>query len=539
MKISLFKTFVAVVSLAFSTSLIAQDAEIKKAERFLDKAQPSKAIETLNQAITTYPEATKLHYYVGYVYLKRGELDKALKSFEKGISLNEKDAINHAGIGAIRMIEKKPTEAKVLFDKALANSKSKDIEVLHAVAEAYLVDAKYSETALKLLEKAKTLDPNNPKTFMLMGEADLLQNKGGPAITNSERAIRLDPTNAKPYYSIAMVYMRAQNFTLADENFQKAISIDPEYTLAYKESGELYYSMKEGEKAAKAYESYLKLKENPSDQDKTRFAFFLFMAKNYAKANEVFKPLAAKPDASCTTLKYYGYSLVEAGDLPEAQKIFEKYFACVPQDKIEANDYNYIGKLLQKLNQDSLAVINYQKSLALDQNQAEIQLAVAEALYKAKRYAEAVTAYEKLIKIRTKPLSLDFYGLGRAAYYTNQFMKADTAFQKLVEMQPTRTIGYLWLGNTKANLDPDAKEDGAKLAFEKLIEIAAPAPDAASNKKDLITAYMYLAFYHSQRDQLPQAKSFVEKVLALDPTHARANEILKLLKEGQKQPKQK
>jgi tetratricopeptide (TPR) repeat protein len=524
------------IALAFfviisSISATAQDAEIKQAERFLDKDQPSKALEVLNQAITTYPEVTKLYYYLGCVQLKTGEQGKALKTFEKGASLSEKDAMNQVGLGAIRMLEKKSTEAKAFFDKALTISKSKDAEVLNAIAEAYLVDAKYSETALKLLEKSKALNPNNPKTFMLMGEADLLQNKGGPAISNSERAIRLDPTNAKPYYSIASVYMRSQNYTLAEENFQKAVTIDPEYTLAYKELGELYYSMKDGVKAATAYESYLKLKENPTDQDKTRYAFFLFMAKNYTKANETFKPLAAKPDASPTTIKYYGYSLVKAENLAEAQKMFDRYYGMIPQDKIEASDYNYYGELLQSLKKDSLAIINYKKSLALNQDQDDIAQQIAEMQFKLKKYPEAIAAYMELFKIRKKPLSKDYYLLGQAYYNTNQFEKADTIFQKFAELQPKITAGYLWVGRTNANLDPDAKGDVAKIAYEKVIEIASSNPETNGNKKELIEAYNYMgSYYGGHRDNLGQVKIYMEKILVLDPTNAKAIEVIKLLK---------
>jgi tetratricopeptide (TPR) repeat protein len=539
----LMKRFALIFLLFSGLTAFAQNAEIKQAERFLDKDQPTKAIETLNKAITTYPLETKLYYYLGYVQMKTGQSGQALKTFEKGASLNEKDAINQAGLGAIRMNEKKTTEAKVFFDKALAVSKSKDVEVLQAVAEAYLVDPKFAETALKLLEKAKSLDPNNPKTFMLMGEADLLQNKGGPAITNSERAIRLDPTNAKPYFSIASVYMRSQNFTLAEENFQKAISIDPEYTLAYKELGELYYSMKEGEKAAKAYESYLKLKESPTDLDKTRYAFFLFMAKKYAKANEIFKPLAAKPDASPTTIKYYGYSLVMAEDLSEAQKMFEKYFSMVSADKLEASDYKYYADLLLKLKMDSLAVVNYQLSLTLTPGQPDVASAIAENLFKRRKYNDAIVAYEVLSKLRDKKLlSTDLYRLGQAYYQSGQYEKADTIFTKFIELQPKISVGYLWLGRSKAFLDPDAKLDFAKAAYDKVVEIASPAPETGSNKKDLIEAYRYLAsYYGGHRDRLDQVKVYMEKILVLDPNDDNAKEALRLIKEGQKQqqPKQK
>lgn len=523
----------------------AQDAEIKKAIRFLDIDQPTKAVETMNQALATYPTNNKLYYYLGYVQLKSGKKADALKTFEKGVSLNPEEAINHVGLGAIRMAEGKAAEAKPFFDKALALSKSKDAKVLQAIAEATLVDAKSAEAALKHLEKAKSLNANDPATYLLMGEADLLQNKGGPSISNCERAARLDPTNGKPWYNIALVYQRSQNFPLAEENFKKAISTDPEFTLAYKELGESYYGMKDGEKAASAYENYLKYKESPTDIDKTRYAFFLFMAKKYAKANEIFKPLAAKPEASPTTIKYYGYSLVMAEDLPEAQRMFQKYFSMVSTDKLEASDYKYYADLLLKLKMDSLAVVNYQQSLTLTPAQPDVASAIAENYFKRRKYSEAIAAYEVLSNLREKKLlSTDLYRLGQAYYQLGQYEKADTTFSKFVELQPKYSIGYLWLGRTKAYLDPDAKLDFAKAAYDKVIEIASPAPETGTNKKDLIEAYRYLAsYYGGHRDRLDQVKVYMEKILVLDPNDANAKEALRLIKEGQKpqkqQPKQK
>src|SRR5690242_3486349 len=69
----------------------AQDVEVKKAIRFLEIEQSGKAIQTLNQAITTYPTATRLYYYLGYIQLKMGERGQALKTFEKGIAANPEE----------------------------------------------------------------------------------------------------------------------------------------------------------------------------------------------------------------------------------------------------------------------------------------------------------------------------------------------------------------------------------------------------------------------------------------------------------------
>lgn len=541
MKSALFLAVILTCGFSVAAQVAPQDAEIKKAIRFYEIEQSGKAIETLNQAITTYPTATKLYYYLGYVQLKKGDRGQALKTFEKGVANNPEEPLNHVGLGAIRMAEGKPAEAKAFFDKALAMTKSKDVTVLQAVAEAHLVDVKQVENAIKLLEKAKSLSSTNYKTFMLLAEADLLRNKAGTSISNSENAARLEPTNGKPWYNIALIYQRSQNFALAEENLKKSISVDPEFTLAYKELGESYYSMKDGEKAASAYEKYLNLKENPTDLDKTRYAFFLFMAKKYAQANEIFKPLAEKPDASPTTIKYYGYSLVMAENLTEAQKMFQKYFSMVPADKLEASDYKYYGDLLLKLKMDSLAVLNYQQSLVLTPNQPDVAGAIAENLIKRRKYNEAIAAYEVLSNLKDKKLlSTDLYRLGQAYYQTSQYEKADTTFSKFIELQPKLSVGYLWLGRSKAYLDPDAKLDFAKAAYDKVIEIASPAPETGSNKKDLIEAYRYMAnYYGGHRDRLDQVKLYMEKILVLDPKDANAIEALRLIKEGQKQQKPK
>lgn len=212
----------------------------------------------------------------------------------------------------------------------------------------------------------------------------------------------------------------------------------------------------------------------------------------------------------------------------------------VPADKLEASDYKYYGDLLLKLKMDSLAVLNYQQSLTLNPNQADVASDIAENFFKRRKYPEAITAYETLSKVREgKLLSTDLYRLGQAYYQTSQFDKADTTFTKFAELQSKITIGYIWLGRTRAQLDPDAKLDGAKTAYEKVIEIASPAPDANNNKKDLIEAYEYIGFYYSQRDNLNEAKAAFEKVLTLDPNSAKAKEVLRLLKEGQKQQKPK
>lgn len=60
----------------------------------IDKSYLAQARETINEAITLAPTDAKLHYNLGLTYLRLGETDKALETFEKTIAMkpNYRDA---------------------------------------------------------------------------------------------------------------------------------------------------------------------------------------------------------------------------------------------------------------------------------------------------------------------------------------------------------------------------------------------------------------------------------------------------------------
>lgn len=506
---------------------VGQNLEVKEAYRFVEIDQIKKAIEVMNKASVTYPTISSVWYNLGVIQLTHGQRDLAAESFEKGIALDQKEPLNYVGRGYISMLENNSINVELDFNKALSLSKSKNISVLRAVAEAYLVDNKFVAKALDLLLKAKSIDDHDFETFILLGDTYLAQNNGGLAVTSYEHAAALNEQAARPYYKIGLVYLRSRNFTAAQEAFNKSITIDPSYTLSYKELGELYYQLKEGPKAVKAYETYLSLTDKP-ELGTLRYAFFLFMAKDFPRANEIFARIVKMEDVSPITLRFYAFSLYESGDYQESEKVFEQYFLKSPQQEIEASDYAYYGKLLLKQNQDSLAAIQLQKSLALESNQPEILQLQAETFFKTKKYSAAIEAYEGLLRLRPKPVSQDLYTLGRAYYYNKEYEKAETVFQKLIDLQPNMTVGYLWEARAKSNLDPETENGLAKPYYEILIEKASSAPE--KNKNDLMEAYSYLGYYHFLKQELSTSKTYWTKVLELNPNDLKAKEALKALR---------
>jgi tetratricopeptide (TPR) repeat protein len=503
-----------------------QTPEIRKALRYIDIEQPSKGLSALEQMAGNNPVNL---YYLGLAQLRTGAKDKALATFEKGIAADEKNGLNYAGKGHVRLLEKNPTDAKAQLDKALQVSRSKDVAVLKAVAEAYLTDTKYLLDAINVLNKAKGINDNDPEVHLLLGDAFLIQNvqNAGPTVSAYERAAKADPKFAKAHHKIGKIYQRARSNENAIAAFEKAISVDPEYAPAYKDLGEIYYVNKQADKAVEAYEKYLAITETPG-QAKFQYAFFLFMAKKYDKANAIFKEVTTNPNVSPVALRYYAYSLTEQGKTDEARKIFDQYFQRAKPEELQGSDYTYFGKLLLKTKEDSLASEAFTKAVEMDSTQIEAADLNAETLFKARKFDKAIVAYNKLMTMRPTPLTAELFNLGRSYYLESQFEKADSIFAIVAEKAPTMTVGPLWAAKARQQIDSTGSQALANPMFEKVIEIG--LTDTAKFKKDLIEAYMYfVSYYINVKEDVPKAKSYLEKILDLDPAHAQAKEALKVI----------
>jgi tetratricopeptide (TPR) repeat protein len=531
---------IALCTLTSSTPTFAQSPEVRKAFRFIDIEQPSKGLSALEQLVKGDPENSSYLYYWGLAQLRSGVKDKALENFEKGIALDKKNGLNYAGIGHVRLLEKNPTEAKVQLEKALDVSKSKNVEVLRAVAEAYLTDTKYLLDAINVLNKAKSINSTDPEINLLLGDALLIQSpqQGGPAINSYERAAASDPKSGKAHYKIGKLWQKARANDIAIASFEKAIAADPEYAPAYKDLGETYYVQKEYGKAVSMYEKYLGISENPG-QAKYQYAFFLFMAKDYEKANSIFKEVISNPDVSPIALRYYAYSLIEQSKNEpeggakgeEARKALERYFQKAKPEDIQASDYTYFGKLLLKSGQDSLANMNFEKSIAMDSTQTEAAELMAESYFKNKKYDKAIDAYTILVETREKPLMSELFNLGRSYYYNLQFPQADSIFTLVAEKTPNMTVGPLWAAKARQQIDSTGALGLANPMFEAVIEKGSENPE--KYKKDLIEAYEYLgSYYINIKPDVARAKTYYEKILELDPSHVQAKEVMKALKQG-------
>jgi len=537
------------VGTAMTAPLMAQDVQTAlkdvEAERF------AKAGQTLTQLATSSPSADN-QFYLGYYYLRSGQVDKAKAAFEKGVAADGKNQLNNVGLAGVALAKKDRAGAKTLIDNAVNSTKSKDQNVLLRAGEMYtLEETNDPAEAIRLLTIADEKDKKNENAEieMLLGDAYFLKNDGGNAISKYENALTIAPNLAEANYKIGRLYLRGKNYTKAQEYFKLAVQNDPEFAPTYRAYADALANSRAYKAAATNYELYVQKSGTTDPEQLLDVARYKFLAQDYQGAISYLDQLKGKINNPIID-RMYGWAYSALGKNQESVESLNRFISTAPQ-KVIYDDYKYLGRAYGQLGTpegDSLSVTNLEKAAPQDTTE-NLYREIGEKYYKTKRYDRASQYYAKTIANDKKPQNNDFLWLGLANYQyaprvgrdssaapmdtaqirvTKQqyYLRADSAFAQMAQRIETDgkkyPLAYYYRAGANYYAYPNDKEKAASQAgplYEKFIE-QAMAPDSSDKtdyKKYLVTSYKALAGFSILKKDDAKAKEYFEKVLAIDP----------------------
>lgn len=501
----------------------------------LEAKQYDQAIAIFNTVISKTEKIKKhvnLYYYLGTAQLAKGETAKAKTTFEKGITTNSKDGLNYVGLGRILMDEKKESEAKVKFDKAL-ETQSSNPDVLIEISQAYLDNnAKDLDSPTKWLTKARGLAPNNPRVYIGLGDVYMKQKVIALALTNYEKAISLDKNFMRGYLKVGQIYFNSKEYEKAVEYYQKANKINPTYAPVLKELGEIYYLAKLYAKAKTTIKKYLDLTGNKDNEMKHIYAEALFLSKEYENTISYIKTI--KKDTTSFILKRLkGYSLYETKQYDEALTVMSDFMTNAPKDYKIGEDYVYMGRIYQQKDNEAESIKNFEKALEIDPEQKALYTEIAMTKFNGKSYDDAAKYFQKAIdnNIDSENGNIkEYYMLGNSYYFNEKPKEAIKPFKKVTEINGEWIQGYLSLARAQSSVDKELKEALALDAYKKVIEIG--NADKTANKKSLLEAYRYIAnvYITAEHKNKEEAEKSFNAMLELDPDNKTAKDGLEFLK---------
>ncbi len=523
----------SLIALLVNSSVFAQT--ISDAIKKTDNERFAEATIDFNKLMALEPVNACNFFYAGENYYEKGELDSAIIYWNKTMQADAKSPFASVGLGKALFVKGDVAAAQVQFATALTLTKSKNSEVLRCIAKAYLSgESKNIDEAIKLLTIAIKKTPADIDCHLLMGDALNFKtpDNGSAAIKSYNEVLKINPKSPKGIVRTAKLYQRAKNYKLADSLYKVAKSIDPTYAPSYRENAELNMMFNQSEKAIENWQKYLSL--NDSYDSRYRYAVALFKGKQYCEA--IKELLAIKTNAFTNFYidRMLTYSYYECATEPDAiRKGLESsalFFTSCPPEKIVYLDYKYKGMLLSKNGQDSLAIIEYEKTTALDEKSAiELASDLAKLYMKFKNYAKAVESYELKLK-NNKLNAADYYELGRAYYFgPKNYVAADSALANVNKLSPKYVPGYFWRARAQIATDVTKTTWLAQPSYQTVIDLVSIEERSAPKYKSyILESAKYLGDYYvnSSLKDMAKAKACWEIVLTLDPEDKQAKTFL-------------
>jgi len=497
---------------------------LEEARRLTENEQYEAASAIYTSLLAKDATNTTLYYYFGENLLLDEKPDSAVLIFEKGLAVDPANLLNKIGKAKELLNRTNAAEAKnaseldpaseelklraqeaandvatatALIEEAVKAAPAKSAIVYIEAADALIrYRNKNLDRAKTLLEKANTIDAKNVEIKLLFGDIYTELNNGSLAAQYYNEALDLNKTSPRAIVSKGRLYKRSTNYEGAAVEFQNAIAIDANYAPAHRELGETYFRQGKLEKAKEEYRTYLTLSRNNCNA-RIRYGSFLYLSKDYSGAiAEMEQVLKACDATNPQPYRIAAISYYETKDYAKATEAVNKVWKLVREDRRTSKDYEYYGKILIATGQDSLGLEYVKQGYAADPSRAELLSDIANTYFKSKKYTEAIIWFKKKIDGGKDVRSADYFTLGQAQYYENQFSDATTSFAKVNEVSPKYVSGYFWRARANAQLDSTSEAGLAKPFYEKYVELA--AVDSASTVKynaGLVEAYTYLASY--------------------------------------------
>ncbi len=239
-------------------------------EYYMDRDDFDRAIDFFREAVQLdgkYPVArsglSEALALKGNEELVRDARPTARRFFEEALSYNPNNAPAHFGLGEVFSVDEKDAEARISYEKALANDK----ELTEIYVPLGILYYKVGEIAKadEFLTKAMALEPNDGETQFFLGLIRYSQNRNDEALVAFRKATAADPSLAEAFYHTGETLMRLNRYSDAQTDFQKAKDLRPSYFEAWLGLGSSHYEQGNWAEAVTAYEQATKLRNNNAE----------------------------------------------------------------------------------------------------------------------------------------------------------------------------------------------------------------------------------------------------------------------------------
>ena len=187
------------------------------------------------------------------------------------------------------------------------------------------------------------------------------------------------------------------------------------------------------------------------------------------------------------------------------------------------------------------AIEQFKKALEMNAELNDVRKQLSDAYLAKNDFTNGLAYYDEYLSKIEKPSVPDLDGLAKLYMQqaasmdslttdkVNAFKKADEIYGKIAADSPgNKLYATMMRARINSQLDPESTQGLAKPYYEEYAQLA--QTEQANNPKLLIEPYLYLGYYYILKEDNATAKTYYEKVKAIDPQNSIANQALEVLK---------
>ena len=218
------------------------------------------AMRDYEKAIELAPDYDKPYNNRGAIYIDKREFDRAIQDFNKAIALEPDDATSYSNRGTAYGNTGEYDLAIQDLEKAVELNPD-DANEYASRGVIYIGKGEF-DRAIQDLDKALELNPDFAEAHFMRGNAYMKKGEADPAIQNFDKAIELDPDGANVYANRGFAHFKKGEIDLAIQDFDKAIELNPNDANAYNSRGVAHINKGEPDRAIQDFDKAVELDPN-------------------------------------------------------------------------------------------------------------------------------------------------------------------------------------------------------------------------------------------------------------------------------------
>jgi tetratricopeptide (TPR) repeat protein len=348
----------------YVATLHPRSEAFRSAMRAYQRGNWSDVLSNLDQVLSLEPNSPDVYFFQGEAYRFKGELDDAIASYKKAISLDAKFAPSYLGRSRAYYASK-PSRSR----EALADLK-KAVELDPQYAEAYLdlaqidLDSQDYETALQHLEPVAKISPDSTQLYLLRAQAYLIQGENELALQDAQKANQLDQTSLPSYRLLAEVALAAGKPELAVPALETYLRYTPRDAQAQAWLGGAYAVQEKPDQAKDAFTRAIEIDQNQFDAYLQR-GMLSYQQKDYDGAIADLSQATRLQPKSLESNLALGKSFFAKEQYGDAYWRFAACETIAKDDAQKAEVFYWRAQTLEKTNDISDAVADWESLLKL------------------------------------------------------------------------------------------------------------------------------------------------------------------------------